>query len=274
MYAQSHKSSSTHSALGEFGTAIDLDDPPLTDEEKNYLETELFQVSSASSPFTDKASSKSKSSTFIPTEILMDETTIQIIQSVQEPMGSSGEILPMVPNGCPEHSVHLPHICTNQTYSTPSVHSAHSTHSCHTAMPHFYPAPPFVPHHREGIKFDSISFHLHPYTSHSSHSSRQGPAHRGLSIQDYISSTRSSSAPKTLSSSQSSPLPEFLMDETSGRDKNHQMQDHGCMSTSAIGFTSTSSYGHCQHSTKEGRSRPLSRGPPSRGSEGNYVFVH
>lgn len=241
MYALSHKSSSTHSAIGDFGTAVDMEEPPVSDEEKSYLETDFNQSSKTGTQYYEKPAQNTTK--FIPTEILMDDSTIQIIQSVPEPEPEAEHTL--VKNTCPEHSLHVPYITTDQTYM---AHTLNSTYPNQSSVPINYPIPS-IPLH-EGIKFDSISYHLHPHTCHSSHPSA---ATRGISIHEYMSSTKSSPAPpRTLFSSHSSPSPDvyFDKDPCSYHNSLHNARAH---QHSSVVFDRFSRYGPCLHKTTEKR---------------------
>jgi hypothetical protein len=207
LYALSHKSSSTQSALVDFSTAVDLDDAPPTDEERAYLETEFLKASAASPPRLSSSVLKSKKSTYVPTEILMDESTIQVIQckeSLDDSMDDEArELMSLANSTCPEHAVHLPFMCSsNQTFPTQTIQASYSAYS-HHSPPLICPIP-IRPLPRQGsVPFDSVSFHVQSHTS-------RKPELLQSHSQDYVSSTKSSPTPKGRLSSRISPIAGLL----------------------------------------------------------------
>ena len=172
--------------MGEFGTAVDLDDPPnqvITNEERTYLESEFLEASANIMATRSENSSvtNTKASKFIPTEILMDESSIQIIQVLPDESDTTSHLS----NLCPNHSKsgssqpYLP----PEYYASLSTNTIHSTHSCHSSsIPTHYPLPPFAP--PSGIQFDSVSYHVHPHVNHRVYPSK------GLSVEGFASSSR------------------------------------------------------------------------------------
>lgn len=174
----SHKSSSSQSALVDFGRAIDAEEPPAGNEDRNYLETQFMRASAASPPTITEPSAKQKH--FVPTEILMDDSTIQIIQTETHPDEDTNSRDLGVHNTCPEHSEHLPYIrCVDQTFPTQTIQSSFTAHLQHSSVPLHCPIPirpvPSLP----SVPFDSISYHMH-------NTALRPPA------ADYVSSTKSS----------------------------------------------------------------------------------
>ena len=256
LYAHSHKSSSTHSALGEFSTAVDLDEPPsiISDQDETTFtisQDHTCQLPSKPSAPPRVEHSHSRSGNFIPTEILMDDSTIKIIQSIPIDEDST-DCSSTICHTCPEHPIPHSHVDLSPNVV---IHEHYSNHShIHYQTPSNAPVAfqPFDP--LSGIQYDSISYHLHPF---SSRSVRIDPRSQETSMHD-ISSTKSSPTPRTFISSHNSPLPEIL--GIPGKTHQNFMHDEDIPTFTSAGlsahlssscFTQSTSFKGVQHSSIE-----------------------
>lgn len=213
---------------------MDLDDAP-RDSDGSYA-----------SPVMPHASVEQHSviADFIPTEILMDDTTIQIIQSIPDPESCS-----IGQESYPEHSVpgHLmsvkPKVMTIEDPRTPQSH-----YSVHSEIESSCNQMPFIPF--GGIKFDSISYHLHPHTSQSAFCPF---THNPPSVHECIGSSRASPLQKSFVSSHSSPSVEPLPNEISSNQSNSLHETEPTISTVVHSVSQPNSSFIAQSGQREGK---------------------